>query len=144
MKKLFFIVVLLSIACGCSSMTDAVYGPDMTPDQLKDAIYQDAYAIGSIRASGKAPAEIDKYVQEAVAVRSVADPESYLTAKFLESLRDGDQENAFIYYTARRLYQRVGAKLINENINTDGLNIDLFHMAVDAYVDGLKMVMSSD
>jgi hypothetical protein len=132
-------IFLIGTLNGCQSVTGAIYGPGMTPDQLRDAVYEDAYAIGSIRASGASKDQIDKYLIEAEMVMGIDDPRSYFTVQFLKALKNGDQKNAFIFYTARRLYDRTGATLLSDGmINTDALDMDLFHHAVDAYIAGLK------
>lgn len=145
MKKGFTTLIIFSfifVFFGCATVTDILYGPDLTPDQLKDVIYKDSYALGAIKVSKVNDLNlVNQYIREAEKFKSVSNPEDYLTQKFLQSLKDGEEQDAYVYFAARRLYQRVGAKLINNNIDIDDLNLDLFNYAVDAYIDGLKGVI---
>lgn len=136
MRTLFIVLAILSLTA-CSTVTGFLYGPDATPSQIKDYVYQDAYAIGAIQAARKG---VDKsaLIAEAEDAKSLADPNAYFTKKFLEAIAAGESENALLYYSVRRLYQRVGAQLIEGRIDTSTLDVDLFVWACDAYIAGVK------
>lgn len=131
---LLWIGVLL---CGCAGVTNAIYGPELTPAQLKDAVYQDAYALGAMWAA-RAPGEKEALLDFAHRVKLSAAPGDLLTQQWLEALRRGDTEHAFIYYAARRLYERVGAKLVAERLTVAELQVDLLVWACDAYIAGVQ------
>ena len=142
MKRLFskgntMIVLLMAMALivSCSTVTDLIYGPDMTPEELRSAIYQDAFAIGAIAASGKDSDSVAHLIRDAETVR-MPSPELAMQQAFLSELREGDTENAFLWFAARRVYGSLGARLIDDKLDASGLDLDLWGVFVDAYIQG--------
>lgn len=143
MKIKYFIIGALMFfvgLTGCSMVTDLVYGPDMTPMELKESIYRDAFDIGAMWAVKK-DVNKEELILDAEKILSVDDPRSAINTLWLESIKRGDTEHALIYFAARRLYDKVGASLIDDKLNIEGLNLDLLKFAVEAYIEGIKQTM---
>jgi hypothetical protein len=122
---------------GCGAVTSAVYGPSMTPNELQDAIYADSYALGAICASGKTAKEIKRYEILAENAKLSPEPYAHMTKRFLQAVREGDTKDAIIWGAARRLYKRIGARIVKDRIDISGLDFVLLNYAADAYIDGL-------
>jgi hypothetical protein len=166
MKQIKILSILMSIVlamvlfsagalvtgCTTQAMT-AWYGPDMTPDEMKGELYKEAYGFGSLRRSQcldkvkdiadeklkaeKLQAYLDEYDEKVQAVIAATDTDDYLLQQWLEAIRSGDQQSILIWTAARKLYSRVGAKIVNDQLDTSGVDLNLTHYAANAYLDGL-------
>ena len=135
-RKFAPLILVTFLLCACAGVTDLFYGPDLTPAQLDDAIFQDAYALGAIWVSSD-PAAADDLVAGAKVVATSVDPGAAITGAWLDAVRDGDTENALKYYAARRLYDRLGAALVGSELNTAGVDPRRLSLALDAFIEGV-------
>jgi len=135
--KTLFTLLLAFVLAGCGTITDTIYGPDLTPAELQDAIYEDAFSIGVIMASREG-ADANKILKSAETLRGLANPGEAIRLKWLEFMRDGDTENAMLFFAARRLYARLGAKIVGDQLTSAGLDSQQFNFALDAFIEGVK------
>jgi hypothetical protein len=137
MKKLILIGSMIIYLIGCQSLTDLTYGPDLTPGQLKDVVYEDAYALGTLRAINDSD-DINGILKRAKKAKASTDPMSTISEMYYNELRKGEIENAIIWFAARRLLERVGIKIADNTYENIGFNRNLYEYAIDAYVQGVK------
>jgi len=162
MKKLWIYISAVALLAGCGTITHTIYGPDLTPDQLRNEIYEDAYAVAQIRVSvtvsrmatemkknGATEQEIadakKKFigeVKERIAlVKNSTDPMSLLNQYWYRELAEGDPDRTAIMALAgmagRRVLKRIGISISGSNLDQQFAAIDfdrdLFLWAVGAY-----------
>lgn len=137
MKRLLVLFLAIGLI-GCATVTDWVYGPDMTLDQLRDAIYEDGYAIGSILSANKTDEQKRDMIDQADLIRGSSDPMSVASQQFYDAIRDNESEQALVWFAIRRVLQNVGIGIINDAYEDAGIDIDLWGIFVGAYIDGIN------
>jgi len=140
-KRTQAMILLAALLVGCAGVTDVFYGPDMTPVQTEDAVYQDAFAIGTMWAA-KDPSAAADLVLSAQAVIDNMDDElslsAYLNDAWVRALKKGDTEGILMMYAIGRLYGRLGITIDGPNISTAGMDKGLLYSAAEAFIDGVK------
>jgi hypothetical protein len=167
MKQIFALLFIMTMLVSCSTITNAVYGPDMTPDQIRDAVYQDSYAVGSIRVSvycadiekkmltaGNTNDEIKdaklKLIGEIQGridlIKGSNDPMSLLNQYIFKQMANSDPTTTIVISLAtmagRRVLSRLGIKVIQDGVNktfeSADLDFGLFLHAVEGYEKAVK------
>ena len=126
-------LIMLSLVAGCAQLTDVLYGPDVSSDQLKTYIYEDSYAIGAIFGRDKTTETIAKLISDAE-----LNPYGLITHQFYEALASSNTNDAILYFALIRIYRRLGLDPTADILDLSGLNYELLKLASDGYLDGLK------
>ena len=141
MKKLSFAVMLCFFTVflfqSCAQTTDLLYGPEATPEQVRQYIYEDAFALGAMRAE-MPDFDYDEVMRRVEVFKAASDPSAILQEQMLKLMEEGKAEYALIYFAASRLIRRVGATYINDVLDVSGVDRDLLNYAADAYVAGIN------
>jgi hypothetical protein len=131
------LAALLFCIMGCAQTTDFLYGPDATPEQILDYVYEDAYALGQMR-TGLDDFEYEKVMDRIAVFRTATDQNALLNSYMIKLMEEGKSEYVMILFAARRLVRRVGATYIDEALDVSGVDPVLLNYAVDAYEKGIK------
>jgi len=138
--------IMLALLCAlaltaCATGGGIIYGPEATPAQIEDAVYEDAFAIGAMWAA-REPGKADHLVAMAEALRDGMDTElnvsSQLTLAWTAALKEGDITGAFMMFTLRKLYTRLGIKIDGELIDTSMVDKALLYSAASAFIAGVQ------
>ena len=130
-----------ALLVGCAGVTDVLYGPDTTPIQAEDSVYQDAYAIGAMWAA--------KNHDDAVGLKTFAqalvsnmendlDISSFLADAWIAALKKGDTEDMLMMFAVRRLYGRLGVTIDGASIDASAVDKTLLYSAAKAFVAGVQ------
>jgi hypothetical protein len=141
MKWLCVLGMAVAFCVSCQGFTDFMYGPDLTPNQLQDLIYEDAWYLGTVRA--KDDVETETVLEHIRLTRMADDPVGAVAQRFYDIMREKEGSEALVWFAARRALQRIGIYLkgeIGEGYESVGFNKELFLFALDAYEEGFLSV----
>ena len=164
--NLIIAALLVLILGACQSAVNLLYGPDLTPDQLRDLVYQDGYSAGNIRASVAlqrlkdkmtAAGATDKQIDAAKVallddiltrcrlVRNSANPMAVVNQVFYRKMieRDADEtlQRQLMRMAGQRILTRVGIRVVGDKA-FEAVDFDraLWNHGVDAYTKAVTEI----
>ncbi|MGR9045610.1 MAG: hypothetical protein ACU83N_09960 [Gammaproteobacteria bacterium] len=147
MKRVFLAILAILMVFGCEASLHTLYGPDATPDQVRDMVYSDAYSVGrarvmwacakrerEIRAQPSESVDIEADVKKAKAaiidgimhrieaVKTSTDPMSALNLYFYNELvKEGASEQTAVLLLVQAAGNRVLSRM---GIQSSGVGLD--------------------
>ena len=140
-QKITILALAIALLVGCAPATNLLYGPSMTPTQIEDAVYQDAFAIGAMWVA-KDKSKAEDLVTAAQDMKDQMDNEmnisAVLTDAWVQALKKGDTNDAFMLFAIQRLYGRLGITIKGPDIDTSKVDKALLYSAADAFIAGVQ------